>query len=750
MHMIYKSFFKTITYVVPFLGLSGNCIHIFAMDHLAGERANPNVRVVPNEEASLEESQILWARNYEAVVGAQTSANTQSNLAGEFQRLSLISRPKPEVFHLYVRNNQQEAFQLVKNHGTPTVKLVKIYGPTAQGGVNYTTLSSPPLTKESLTHPRTHGNYQPKRSTPTKKSTSYPEGCKTYHYTSPSGDELRFDLGHGTAHADTCEHPGLESTKDPENFVPQNQVYNSPVRRDLEDDFRRKGLTYKEISIYHRNCQYPVTARVKSKNQAYNIPIPEGFVLLALNNDSAIQDAYYFPNFVNYGTLMGLQSGTQMSYFSKLYRITNLQEWFWNPGVTLGDVEGHLSQLDLASNLTNKLLLSAPTLFRHLTEQEMPPKARVALLATLLEWNVQSAASLEFVGLSQQLNLVYFYTTPRVVFELDERFQGEKMNSLQAFLRDITVTDEAHRIVDYFSQRCEFIALQQGLQQLAHMIEETKKCDPNYWENAQKFLNHPELYKFFSAHAQDQNIITLGNDMFPFSLARLDPVKDLDKFHALIGGFDIRDLQKAGSVLKIVERRALASGTSILEKLHFLRLFQDDDKLPDPVKKDLWEKLLLEHAQDEQNTTLLEKRRIADFYGIRGMKAQKGKALSQLFSHLESEPTRDNFKFIAYWCLQKTGVFLQTTEEAHETDPMRASTYVALQIYRGLASDDSNQLISVIELESRLGVNDIPSYTLFTQGQVGIDFLLGPLVSLDNPTGPILRKISDLFQSNLK
>jgi len=466
---------KNIIYIFLFWSLIGFSNCIIAMDKKPEEVLSPHLTAGARttiqdhvKEDNLAAQQRDWAHSYEVVPQVLASANPRNPLTTEFEALSLVDRPQLESFHLYMRDEEEGAFRLVRATGTLTVKFVKIYGPTTDGSINYTTMSPPPISKESLTQPRTDDLYAIKRpSAPTKKSSSYPEGCKTYHYTSPQGVKLRFDLGHGTAHVDTVDQPGgLSSTKDPENYVPQNEVYNSPVRRDLEDYFRQKGWTYKEISIYHRDCQYPITARVRAQDKSYRIPIPEGFVLMALNKNSEIQQTYYFPNFVDYNSLMIGQAGTLKNYFAGLYRIDDLQEWFWNPGITVGDVVDHLRQLDLAKMLADRLLALAPRLFSRLSEQQMPPKARVALLVKLLEWNVQSAASLEFVGLFHQINLVHFYTVPRIFYELDDRYQNEKDRALTDFLKDQTVSNEVHNIVGFLSQNANFLTLQKIVQEL--------------------------------------------------------------------------------------------------------------------------------------------------------------------------------------------------------------------------------------------------------------------------------------------
>jgi len=703
------------------------------------------------ETGELVEKQVTWVGGHEPTTHTAHTANTQVDLAPNFQHLSLNSKPHPELFHLYIRSDEESDYQLVKASGAQTLKFVRLYGPTKEGSVNYTTISQPHLTKETLTHPRTNDVYPGGESRPTKKSSSYPEGCNTYHYTFPSGEEIRFDRGHGTAHADTNHHAGLVSTKDPENFVPQNQIYNSPIRRDLEERLRAEGLVYKELSIYHRECQYPVRAQVKSQSKHFKIPIPEGFIFLALNKESEIKEAYYFPNFVDYKKIFTGQSGTQCAYFSNLYKITDLTEWFWNPGVTIGDIDGHLKQVDLAQTLVSKLLLFAPKFFQHLTEQQMPPKARVALLVTLLEWNAQAAATLEFIGLQQQINLVHFYTVPRILHELDDRYDEEKNLLIKTLLASSSLSEEAKKVVKFLSINASFSILQSTLQQVTTLADKIKNINPAYWSNAQMYLdpNLPGFYEQFAAYQQDLKKIKIGEHEVIFSLSRLDPVNDLNVLNKLIGGYNISDLSKARSVLTLVEARALRFGTTIKEKLNFLRLFQDADRLPDLAKKAFWEKALHEQAGDGSRTSLLEKRQLADFYGTRKLNDIKKQWLTQLVSHLEREPTRENFNLIASWCQLTTGAFLQNMKEAQESLILRPSTHVALLILRGLASSPVEyEEVKIKELE--VGLDQSMGYKLFLQGELSIDELLGPLISGSNPTAETLIRIAKLFQTQQK
>ena len=128
---------------------------------------------------------------------------------------------------------------------------------------------------------------------------------------------------------------GVVSTEDPENYVPQNVKYNSPIRRDLEEELRRKNLSYKEITIYHNDPYYNVYETSeknvkKTSEKTARIPVPEGFLFFVFHPEKGdVKDCYYFPNLVDYEVLKGEQP--TYKHFPKEYRVEDLKEWFVSP-----------------------------------------------------------------------------------------------------------------------------------------------------------------------------------------------------------------------------------------------------------------------------------------------------------------------------------------------------------------------------------------------------------------------------------
>lgn len=389
---------------------------------------------------------------------------------------------------------------------------------------------------------------------------------------------------------------------------------------------------------------------------------------------------------------------TLFDYFCNVFQIKEeyFKEWFWNPAITLGDTDTHLEQLNLAEYLTEKLLALSHFYFKDFSEEQIPPKARAALLSTLLEWNAQAAATLEFIGLEQQLNLVHLYRVSRNFYELDARHASEKMQDMRKFLKDKSVSETTSGIVQELFEGINekilsFLQAQQALQDLIHYIQETEHNDPDYWEDAKPFLEPVKDRDFretfgtpylIDVFCPDHKIITIGSFSRRFRLSTLKPKADLKALTELVGGFDIKDMSKAEKVLEIVESRAKTIQTTIQDKLTFVAFYSDADKFPCSAKAEEWEDVL--KAQIAEGTSLLEKRQIADFYGLRNIREQQVFWLEQLVQQLDQEPTTENFLAIAHWCGQPTGAFLQKTNETTYHFVRSGSFTLGLNIYAAL------------------------------------------------------------------
>jgi hypothetical protein len=608
-----------------------------------------------------------WARQHTAEPRIIEVANPHTIPLEEFSKLRLNTLPHPEVYHLYLRDHEGSTCRLVKDARSQTMRLVRLYGTVGIEAPNYVTRGQPAtmLPKETLVNPLPT-SFKGSRSYPSVASTSYPTGVRTY-YVTINGKRIELDRGHGVPHADTLQHAGKISTKDSENYVPQNVKYNSPIRRDLEADLSNKRLSYKEICIYHNNFMYDVTARVKKKDKNYNIPIPEGFLFLTFAEGGEIQDVYYFPNFIDYEELKAHQP--DYKHFPALYRLPNLSQLFLVPEVTLGLVEEHQEKVDLAQRLANKILLFAPTFFDHLTEQQMPPKARVALLTTLLEWNIESAATLEFLTFAHQLQLAQFYlTSRRNYWELDDRYEAEKKLSMSQFLGDKEVSPTAQQLVKFLDSHLNFLGLQAHLQGLVNRFEEVYRNASFHWKT-------PEFYPEITT-------LTAKNDnTHQYNLAMI-ALTDISKIKRLIGGASNHSLPRAQYVLSMIDARARQTPSIVMEKLGMMRLYHDNEGLGVTERHIFWERAILEQVRSGVGITLLDRRRVADYYSYRKKANEKAFWLQQFVSYVQANPTLENFIQIADWCADRRAAFLQDLEE--QVDPNAATRMLALQIYKAL------------------------------------------------------------------
>ena len=659
----------------------------------------------------------------------------------KFNNLSTRAKPRPELYHLYFRTSPTEPYQLVKDSLTSTLKIIRLYGPTSTGGVNYTTCHiNPDMAKESFAHIKSD-TYKVKSTYPSVKIPTpiYPHGVRTYYYTLPSGEKLEFQRGHGIDHADTVETGSPKSTLDAENFVPQNSYYNEHIRNPLVNNILRKDqLNYKEISVFYKDPFHRVK-RAGKNNKYEDISIPEGFIFLTFTQQGEIQDTYYFPNFVQYEKLKKSFSSSEVSYkkFLDLYQFKNLEEWFCIPESTQGEAFEQHSRVNLAESLTNRLLIEGSNIFSHLqkekfSEEQMPPKARIALLATLLEWNAQTAATLEFLDFSQQLSLVHLYTSSRTFYELDERHQAEKNQAIQNFLSDQHISKTARDIVSFLHTRTVFEVVKHSLFELTQILE--------------KFLNpHPSSGEAFPLNSQHYKMM-IKDSVYEFDLASLSPHYDLKKLKELIGGYKIYDLTKARDILECIDRRAQL-GISARQILDLMRLYRDypdlqgEEQEQFSKREKFWEETL--NNFPEKDLTLIDKRKIADFYGARDLHEKKAIWLKIILTHIQEDPSPSNLLFIAdssYWGM---GAFLQYKKEKDELikpcDILALQIYQYLYLFSDLEDEEKRRAEEMFHfINEKLG-SQILSSSLINSSH------LKPLLMSKNITGEFIMNFSNFI-----
>ena len=578
--------------------------------------------------------------------------------------------PHPELYHLYLRANDKSSYALSKDQEAKTNRSMRLY--TNGTSFNYTTMSLPSTRtpKETYISPRTP-TFGGSRKYPTASSTSYPPGVHTF-YIRINGKKIRLDRGHGVSHADTLEHRGLISTLDSENYVPQNIKYNSPIRRDLEEDLRSERLTYKEISIYHEKSEQNVTARVKGKDKDFRLPIPEGFLVIVFSKELQAIRTYYFPNLVDYEELIG--NAPDYKHFRELYRIEDLSDWLLIPEVTVGKVEDQQHKVDLASSTVGRIVLFSKNIFKKFSESQMPPRARVALCATLLEWNKETAATLEFLTLEKQIQLAYFYLNSRRKFwELDDRYESEKMIAVRKFLTDTSISQTARGVVGFLNtqilnRHINFENIQDQLEKIANMLEDICRNAPHRLEMSDFF---PIEYR-----------LTCNKDSYVYNITKMSP-SDAPKIRELIGGMDNSSLDRAKYILSCIDARARKQSTSVIEKLHLMRLYHDYNYLSNEKMHTYWETELYKQIEVAgKAVSLLDLRLIADYYSYRNIEVKKAEWLQKFLLYIQEDLSIDHFIDIADWCFTGRAAFLQDLEE--QVDQMRPCNMLALQIYKGL------------------------------------------------------------------
>lgn len=683
-------------------------------------------------------SQQQWASSHTASSSYQ-AADSTVNPTTMLSKLSLNARPHPQLYHLYLRTHDGAAYNLVKDPQTLSTKIIRVYGKETDVP-NYVSISNPAsnMPKEAFVFPST--KYSGSRSYPKKtmNSSSYPTGVNTY-YCEINGSKLEFDRGHCIPHADTLEHNGLISTKDAENYVPQNIKYNHPIRSSLEQDLRKKKLSYKEISIYHSEFMYDVSA---GQNR-YRIPIPEGFLFFSFTEKGDIQDSYYFPNLVDFEKLKEEANYGNFIKFHELYRFKNLSEWFLVPEATIGLSDEQQDKVNLADRLATKILLFSKKFFSDLSEKQMPPKARVALLTTLFEWNMEAAATLEFVSLELQLQLAHYYLkTSRNLWELDARYEREKQLAIQNFLADQHISSTAKEIVKFLNDNLEFSQLQQTLQGVVDNFEGVFKISSDWWKKGVDGV--PSGWHLY----HKKMILTCKKGKYAYNVTKIDP-SDIPKMKEILGGSSNHQIEKAKQILSIINERAKKS-SSITEKLKIMRLAHElqDDKI-----HVYWENDLMKQAGSNdgkeffEKISLLDLRKIVDYYGFREKEILKLFWYRQFFEYLEKYPSLENFEQIANWCTDGRAAFLQDLEE--QDTHIRPCNMLALQIYKALSFIRPDiykmRFKALIDRhQDEFGYNKSDIFQVKSKPILPPAYL-DSLISENNNTGIVLKNLSTLF-----
>lgn len=401
--------------------------------------------------------------------------------------------------------------------------------------------------------------------------------------------------------------------------------------------------------------------------------------------------------------------------------------------------------MDLAQELVRRILVPAQDYFARYTEDQMPPKARAALLATILEWNMQTAATLEFVSFENQLTLAYFYIHPQRFHRLDIRTSDEKNKALTEFLTSTSVSETAKEMVNFLTKYGSFSQMQELLLRIVRIYEEHYHNTPFLWQTPQ--LRSIEIP------------MQLANAVHSFNLLNLLP-GDIEHMFTLIGGYIPFNEQQAKTILRIIDQRLQKKGGAIDEILHILRLHYDYPALRNDERKKYWE-LELTKKGSSGEAKLLELRKLLDFYAYRDLKEARSLWTDKFIEHLKNNPSFNNFYDILVWITTQRACFQQGLEEYAST--CKPATYLGYQICKGFLAlqeeiglarpliQDLNKIRS--DLEKQLGLDiydnlDLKEELLMHPAQ------LVPLFSRTDGAlhiaGKMIKTISELFFNKIR
>jgi hypothetical protein len=150
-------------------------------------------------------------------------------------------------------------------------------------------------------------------------------------YLKADDEDVIFDAGHGIDHAITITHKESNSTRDNNNYTPQNAYYNRHIRMPLVQHGIPEGAAYKEIAVYP---EIPLLITRKSGTQQEQHPVPEGFLFTVLDSAGKFIQSYYFPNFHHYQKEKAQlpQSQTAWKSFAEKFKV---------PQEVVQDIWGH-------------------------------------------------------------------------------------------------------------------------------------------------------------------------------------------------------------------------------------------------------------------------------------------------------------------------------------------------------------------------------------------------------------------------
>lgn len=533
-------------------------------------------------------------------------------------------------------------------------------------------------------------------------SRRYPMSPYTYVHTLSTGHTVTFDRGHGCDHADTLEHGGILSTCDPNNYVPQNWYYNEHIRNPLVARIRNGGGSYKEFSLYHH-----------SPYMTNDVRIPEAFIFVELY-DGKPKSAYFFPNLVAYEYLK-FENRHKSKYldYLDLFRINALIEYFFNPVVQTQDPIPHMEQRNRASIISWRIPLDITILFNNMTEHAFPSRARATLIRSVMDQNINTAAILDFDSLLSIETAINHYGNDRIYWELDDRSEEERVAAFTTHLSELSqpIIDAVNLVkVEfpkvYADQRVFRRIITQVFGQLINTVRpsDQKTMRKIIGGHSIKSIDLARRYLHLALNRIDQEVFTdrelNGIQRTLTYIPELEDPKKATELDRLYKDPNMRRRKIDGELVGVSSPMIRAGiGPSEAEQLE--GIFRDH-VLNNILKHDvgevkagnfsfetLFELLLIfeeERCEDEEarheavyshlmsldllDTTLEEKKLLADFFWKAGDQDKKEVWIDKIKDHFNKKPNQKNTLLLSSWLRSGIGCLEKNEKDAQQVDTL--------------------------------------------------------------------------------
>ncbi len=636
------------------------------------------------DESVLRVKQQRHLEEFRAVTDIFQSADptvSPHRLGGLMSDLSIDSSPSPGLGKIYVVSPDKQ--KELRQHSHVDAKMeVKVY---TDGIVSPNFCSK---TGESIAEVR--AKCRPKNLT-YEEERWYPMAAYSYQHLLPTGHRITFDRGHGCDHADTLEHIGILSTYDPDNFVPQNSFYNRNIRNHLVARIRNAGGEYKEISLYHHTPYL-----------TDGIRIPEAFIFIELYDGKA-DSAYFFPNFIAYEALdFEKQFNSNYLNFLELFRVNALIEYFFIPFVQAQNPIPHMEQRDKSTILSNRIYLDIREMFSNMTEHAFPPRARSTLIKSIMNQGINTAAILDFEGLTCLETAVNHYSNNRVYWELDDRSEEERHAAFDTNFPKLSIPiQRAYEAAknqfaeEYKDKRAFEMHIATALGSLINLMRDPDQeimrsiiggQSIKNIELAQKYLkvalsklekgvyddrdiNGIQRILFYTPEFEDEakaeDLTTLIKDKENI-LRAISP----DEFILFVPpASEIGDEIQWFFRLQVLKEKIAAGKKEIRSRnlntatlFEMMAILMNEPTVDESISFESVYKLL--DSIDLLQSTLIEKKKIADFLWYHGYPNEQNEWIRKIADHFEKEPTQNHARLFSSWLRDGSGCIKKNTDLA--------------------------------------------------------------------------------------